>query len=266
MTTCSGQRAEAVAEEYLRGELPEAEAQSFEEHCLECDACFERVRALQAVREVLVQKRSMAYMRSISWVTAVAAIAVLIVSVAVHWHSKSQSPRQGSVAQVPVEPRVAPPTAVAPQPETPAQVSRTKPVELALVADKSLPPFRATQVRGASADEHFEAGMRAYIAHDCATAIDELAHVPKASDRSEAAVLYAGACHYVLRNFKAASESLVQIATNQDSPLSEVARYYLAQVELAQDHPANARRWLDEVVALHGDYEVRARAQLRELN
>jgi hypothetical protein len=271
MPTCSQQRTEDVAEEYVRGELAEAEAQNFEEHCLECDACFERVRALQAVREVLAHGH-VAPKRPVAWIAfALAAAAVFIVFIAVRWRTgDSQSSRRQSVAQVEVPPAVvAPPSAVSPrptQPETSVAKGEPRPTEIAALADKSLPPFHPIQVRGASSDEHFESGMRAYVASDCTTAVDELQRVPRTSDRGEAAVLYAGACHYVLRNFNAAHQSLVQLATNQDSPLSEAARYYLAQVELAQDHRDTARRWLGEVVALHGDYEARARAQLREID
>lgn len=270
MTTCIGECAEAVAEEYLGDKLPEAEAQSFEEHCLECDACFERVRALQAVSEVLVRK-PMLYKRPPVWVAfAIAGAAILIISAAVHWRTgNAQLSRRNGVVQVPGESKVTPPLAVVPQPgqpEPPAPKAATNPAKLALLADKSLPPFHPTQVRGASVDEHFESGMRAYVANDCATAVDDLKRVPRASDRAEPALLYSGACHYLLRNYNAARESLVQLANNQDSPLSEVARYYLAQVELAQDNRARAQRWLDEVIALHGDYEARARAQLRAIN
>jgi hypothetical protein len=267
MRACSGERAEAVAEEYLRGDLPQAEALSFEEHCLECDACFEHVRVLEAVRDTLVEKH---WMKPPVWAAVtMAAAAALIVAVAVqHWYAgTSHLSRPQSVSQVPVEKQVAPPQPVqSTRPEPDAPKTGSKPTNLALLADKSLPPFRETQLRGASAGEHFESGMRAYAANDCATAIGELKRVPRSSDRGEAVVLYAGACQYQLRNLAAARASLTQLASNQDSPLTEVARYYLAQVELAQNHAAEARRWLNEVVSLHGDYEARASAQLKKIN
>src|SRR5262245_8389759 len=53
-----------VAVAYLRGDLPEAEREAFEQHCFECTNCFER---LQVVRDLqgLLRRDARAAPRSV---------------------------------------------------------------------------------------------------------------------------------------------------------------------------------------------------------
>jgi len=269
MTKCTGTRAEMLAADYLRGTLPDDEARSFEEHYFSCDRCFEHLRALQAAQGVLRETPAEVHpprrnTRRWTWAFAMAAAAILIAALAIHRSGPTgQVAKQNVAVQAPAVPASEAPVASAQRPVTAAKESDQK-IEIASLADQTLPPYHATQVRGASADEHFEAGMSAYLSKDCAAAVRELKRVPKNSDNSDAAAFYAGACNYKLRNFIAAQSSLRSLA-NQDSPLSEAARYSLAQVALLQENSAEAQQWLRDVVALHGDYEGRAREQLRKL-
>jgi TolA-binding protein len=271
MTTCGGNRAEVLAEDYLRGTLPEAEAQSFEEHYLTCDACFEHVRALQSVRRVLANSPAEIPIASLTrppaWAMfAAVAAAILVVAIVFNWEERGPRPAPHSVASQPLSKQNETAT---PLPEQPATAEALKPaqkIELASLADPKLPPFHATQVRGASEDEQFDTGMRAYVANDCKAALDQLKRVPRDSARADAAALYLGTCSYKLRDFAAARTALGPVANNPESPLSESAIYYLAQVELAQNNLTSAQRWLNKVLELRGDYEARARAQLRKLN
>jgi anti-sigma factor RsiW len=56
MTQCIGSPAEEMAEQYLAGELPEAEAERFEEHYFGCDLCHEHLMALKEVQDELVRE------------------------------------------------------------------------------------------------------------------------------------------------------------------------------------------------------------------
>jgi hypothetical protein len=270
MTICSGIRAEMFGEDYLRGTLAEVEAQSFEQHYLACGACFEHLRALQAARDVLGKEPKLVRRKkraSTGAVFAVAAAAIVIATLAVHWSRRSGRPARQDVAlQAPVQSVTKPDSATAQESRSAQAPESSLGTELASLADRTLPPFHPTQIRGAAEDEHFEAGMRAYSANDCETALNELKRVPRTSAHADSAVLYAGACNYKLHRFSAASEHLAELAKNEDSPFSEAARYYLAQVALGQQNSAQAQHWLNEVLALRGDYELRALAQLRKLS
>ncbi|HEX8924793.1 MAG TPA: hypothetical protein VF786_03325 [Terriglobales bacterium] len=271
MSTCNGQRAEVLAEDYLRGKLPEAEAQSFENHYLECNACFEHVRAMQAASEVLQKSPAQVLVarptfRPPAWAAfALASAAVLILAIFVHWNGRNSQERQSIAQHAPVQTPKQQSTSALPQQSPTPEATQSKPtLELASLADRTLPPFHPTQVRGAE-DEHFEAGMRAYVAENCKGALDELKRVPRTSARADAAALYSAACNYHLHNLASARATLVALASDQDSPLSEAARYLLAQIELAQNDLGPAKHWLNDTIALHGDYEARAREQLKKL-
>lgn len=56
MTKCIGSPAEEMAEQYLAGELPEAEAESFEDHYFGCTLCHENLLALKEIRDGLARE------------------------------------------------------------------------------------------------------------------------------------------------------------------------------------------------------------------
>ena len=56
MTKCIGSPAEEMAEQYLAGDLPEAETERFEEHYFGCDLCHEHLMALKEIRDGLARE------------------------------------------------------------------------------------------------------------------------------------------------------------------------------------------------------------------
>ena len=56
MTKCIGSPAEEMAEQYLAGELPEAEAERFENHYFGCNLCHENLLALKEIRDGLARE------------------------------------------------------------------------------------------------------------------------------------------------------------------------------------------------------------------
>jgi Flp pilus assembly protein TadD len=107
--------------------------------------------------------------------------------------------------------------------------------------------------------------MKAYNAHDCPTAIKTLALVPAKDEDSLAARFYSGVCQMRDGNLPSASQSLHRIADAGDSPQQEAALYYLAQIALAQNDPTTARHYLARTISLHGDFERRARSELKKV-
>jgi anti-sigma factor RsiW len=56
MTKCIGSPAQEMAEPYLAGELPESEADRFENHYIGCEPCHEYLLVLQEIRDGLARE------------------------------------------------------------------------------------------------------------------------------------------------------------------------------------------------------------------
>jgi hypothetical protein len=67
MNHCKGSPSEQFLESYVRGTLPEAEAEGFEEHYFDCPACLAQVEALQAVALKLASQSRMPAKKPIPW-------------------------------------------------------------------------------------------------------------------------------------------------------------------------------------------------------
>ena len=234
MTQCTGAPADRWLEEYVAGTLPEAEALRFEEHYFACPVCLAQVEALEAaageVKGEVIDLPQVTGRPAVQgparWAFLVGALAATIVAaflgIRVWQHL---TPPGKAASQAPV---------VAPQ----------RAADLAQMADRALPPFRATTVRGESKSGRFDAGMRAYAAGNCPAAIDALARVPAASERATVARFYAAACRMKLADYAGAAQGFKAIAEAGDSAFQEAAMYYLAQTELPATMPAQrAASW-----------------------
>jgi hypothetical protein len=261
MTNCTGAPADQYLEDYLQGTLPEGEAVTFEEHYFECPVCLAHLEALQAVQRQLRSQPQLASRKPIPWpvrFTMIAAIAATLIAVVFTVYSKRQQ-MQPAVATLPA-PTVQQPGPTAP-PKPPSLTTRT----VSQLADLALPAFRLPNLRGQSGNSFFEAGMRAYASQDCPPALKALSQVPAEDEASTAAHFYSGACLMHEGDFSAASRSLRGVADAGDSPQQEAAFYYLAQIALAGNDAAAARRYLARTIALRGDLESRARSQLAHM-
>jgi len=254
MTLCTGTPAERSLERYMQGTLPEFEARSFEEHYFDCPVCLAQVEALQAVTAQLanrpVELPKPASKRLFAWpvLAALGSIAAAALVGYLAFRTTHQPPLTATALTVPAAPSATPP-----------------PVSIASLADLSLPPFQASQLRGETPDPSFEAGMKSYIKHDCPHAIRSLSHVAPRSDEALAARFYAGVCQVKQGSLEDASATLRKVEAAGDSPQQEAALYYLAQIALVHGDTTAARRSLTHTISLHGDFEARARAQLDKL-
>ena len=266
MTVCNGLPAEQCLEQYLQGTLPELEARSFEEHYFDCPVCLAQVEAMQTVTAQLarsqaaVPRMAIVPRRRSSWLalSAVGAVAALLLVVFLVVPANRAHPVTGAIGL----PAPAPATVSPPAPSTSTAAASAS---VAVLADLALPPFQAANLRGDGGDANFSAGMKAYSADDCTGAIKALSMVPPRSDDVLAAEFYSGICQVHERDLVAASASLHKVEAGGDSPQQEAAFYYLAQLALVREDPTTARRYLARTIALHGDFEKRARAQLEKL-
>ena len=267
MSDCIGAPAREWLERYVDGTLPEAEAQKFEEHYFDCPACLGQLQALQAVQEqlrrhpvpiVAVQPKA----RILTWprmVTVGAMAAALVIGVITLRMVQSGQP---AANQAPTHPA---PTVSSPAANQPAPSTSQPEVQIAELADLHLPSYHAPTLRGESEDSLYERGMKQYAAGKCRNAIDTLGQVPPDGPDGVAAQFYAGLCRMHTGDLGGATATLRRVAFAGDSPELESAWYYLAQLALAHSDVNEARRDLRHVVALHGDFEKRARTQLAKL-
>lgn len=276
MTQCTGKPAEELLEAYLQGTLPEARAQKFEQHYFDCPVCLEQVERLEAVARQLGRRPLKARKPLIAWPSlgwaglglpslgwparafALSAIAALLV-VGFFGIRHINMPAQPSVAHSTVAP--ATPPAQQSRPASPTLAA----LAVSRLADLSLPAFQANNLRGPSDDTHYDAGMSAYATGNCAAAVKALSQVPAQDEDALAARFYTGVCRMQMGDLPAASATLRKVSAAGESAQQEAALYYLAQIALSENDAATARRYLTRTIALHGDFEHRASAELARL-
>ncbi len=254
---CNGERASEIAEAYLLGDLPVFEMDRFEEHYFECPACFAHLQALQSVQQELSSRPSLVVSspaRLRRRLLALGAIAAAVMVGILSFHRVKERPALAHL----------PPATIAQQaaPTPPAARAQKPAVNVASLADLSLPVYRTGNLRGGEVESAFQDGMQAYAAGDCSGALAQLKSVPGKDENAVAARLYAGACELSTHKATAAAEDFEKVIAAGDTPQMEAAYYYLAQATLLENNAKAARGYLTKTIALRGDFEQRARTQL----
>ncbi len=263
-----------LVEEYLLGQLDDAEREEFELHFLGCDRCLEDLRVHDALREQLSRSRA-AILAEVprqgqAWywvaVAATCAAAAVVIGTILLW------PRQ----QGPLAPPIPPPTAQATQPTPPPPKPPPAPVEkeapemptLAELARVEPPPYTAMILRGPTTESlrTFRAAMRQYTAGDYAGAIPGLREACRLDPEAANAAFYLGVCYLLTDQNDRARQELVRTVSLGESPYLEATRFYLAKAYLRANDVAAARSELGGVMQMHGDLEARARRLLSQLN
>jgi Putative zinc-finger len=294
MTRCIGSPAQEMAESYLAGELPETEADRFENHYIGCESCHEYLITLQEIRDALAREpiaivartaEPVAPRRSFSGkilafpvpLAVLASLAAaLLVGVVLSGIQRSTPMLQrgraanSSVAAAKPENRIpgaSSDRAPAKRRVTSAPVAQPAlpDSQLATLADVHLPGYEQPQLRGeepANGDHlEFSTGMQAYVEGDCDRAIESLAKVPATAADGVAGKLYSGLCQLKGRELESAQVSFGDVIAAGDTPELETAEYFQAQTLLLRGDAAGAKNWLNQTIALHGDYEDRAQKQ-----
>jgi TolA-binding protein len=255
MSHCTGAPAEQLAEQYVAGTLPDPEAQAFEEHYFDCPVCLAQLQALQAAAEQIRRNPVRARARVIQWPVIVGAAGAIAAMLLIGFIGYRTLAHRSDAAKNP-----GPNASPAQKTEPPSSSSA-----ISQLADLTLPPFAGSSLRGEEVNRNFAAGMKAYVAGDCASAVSELAHVPAESADAETAQFYSGVCQLKLNRLSDAASTLGGVAGKGDSPQQEAALYYLAQIALLRSDSGAARHDLERVISLHGDFEKRAKTELSKL-
>lgn len=273
---CRGERAEFEAEPYVRGTLETQAAEAFEEHFFACDPCLHHVEALQLAQQYLQTSASRppssipSQQRRFRWTVlfgaAAAAIVITVIGIGMTGVFRAKFQPVAKTQQSPSSPAtpdIAAKTPALPKPPKPTPAE----VQIARLAEPVMPPYVRHELRGeGQIDPAFEKGMAAYSAKDCGGAVQHLDKVAPESSNGKAARLYAGACYLRLHDLDTAQRDLQMVVEAGDSPQQETAMFLLAQVELEQGHSVMAKHLLERTVSLQGDYERKARSQLRRLS
>ena len=257
MRTCDGKPAERYALAYFEGSLPEDETEAFEQHYFDCPVCAERLQTMRAASHVLAREpavdiEALRRKRFLGWPVpapawGLAAAAALLVLGIFLFHRPGPAP-QAQLAQLN-------------PPQSPVQATAAPSRQ----ADFGMPVFAAPELRAEREDPHFKAGRGAYAQGDYPGAITVLRRVPASAQESLAARFYIAACLMKQGELDGAATAFDRVARAGDSPQRESAFYYLAQIALAQGNLGEARRRLNQTIALRGDLETKARSQMAGL-
>jgi tetratricopeptide (TPR) repeat protein len=251
---CAQIKREEVVERYLTGSLGPQERESFEEHYFACEQCFAALQAHRALQAELSasapQIRAMPAPNPTAWrwTAAMATAAVVILAVlGIRWGMKPD-----------LSPPAPPTQTMQPGPAGPS---------LAELARFDPPTYTPTVLRGAQdeATRKFRAAMKQYQQGDYARAVTGLREAAKLNPKDAGALFFLGVSCLLSGQTDEGIAALQQSVALRDTPYLEEAHYYLAKAFLHKASLAAARRELEEVVGLEGDYEDEARRLLQQL-
>jgi anti-sigma factor RsiW len=224
--TCQRVASENLIERYLQGSLDPTLRDEFEAHYFECDSCLAQIQTVQTIQPLLTAPpRRRSYLPWLG-LAAAAAIAIALLS----W----------------------------PKPEpSPAPI-----VAVLSLAEVEPAPYAPTLFRDtATPNPAFVAAMRLYQDRQWPAAAQALAQLPEPAAKHFAGIslLLAGQTSQALAPLAAV------IALGTQSPFEEEARFYRAQALLLADRRPEAKRELETIIQMRGDYEARARRLLSRL-
>lgn len=241
---CDQIERDEIAEKYTAGTLTEGAAEAFEEHYFRCAACLER---LELVQNAAVLLRQPSQTRRVSY-TMLALAAGLVIAVAggLAW---KLSP--GAATHQPVSvARVQPP------PNPWADLGRF-----------DAPAYREARLRGqeTGALQDFQAGIAEYQQGNYARAVPILRRAAEADPADVRARYFLGVSQLMAGDLADGIEALRRVDAMGLTAYQEEARFYQGKALLQQGDAAGARRMLEVVVAMRGDWQAKAAELLTKL-
>lgn len=268
---CEQIERQEVVEDYLLGQLSEAERQAFEVHFFECADCLEQVQAFRTLQEELVRQRAAIRAEGVGaatiwrWAWAVAAAAAVVVVSLGLWLRRPQVRPQPSnrIAAAPISNA---------QEQTgtghkTGEAASTEVPSLEELARLDPPHYSPAILRGPTdeATLHFRKGMNHYSKGEYAGAIGDLQSAVNLNPRAADARFFLGACHLLSGQTREAISELRETIALGETPYLEQAHFYLSKAYLRTENGAKAEKELRITIRLHGDRENQARDLLRKL-
>jgi hypothetical protein len=242
--TCSEIQHENRIELYLDGRLSGPDREAFEQHYFECDNCLAQMQAAQAARAALLEMGEQEeppdgiILRHPLWIAA--AIAASVIAAILTWQTIHQS-------------REATQTAIVTAP-------------LFALNEIQPPRYSANILGGQStaAQQAFRAAMVSYSEANWSATATALTEVLEKFPDSSDAIYFRAICQLLSGNLSSALPGLDRVvALGNATPYEEEARFYRAQAYLLQNRAEDARKELDYVIGMQGNYEAKARAVLQ---
>ncbi len=224
-------------ERYLRQELPEQEAASFEAHVLECDDCAEALERLVTLRAELERRRpeideEQKDQPASSWRVwlALAALFVMVAGLLLVLRPWAQD-------------------------------------DLASLAYVEPPAYHESQLRGVvdEADERYRAAMVLYQDTDYRGAMRQLEAAAMLDPDRLDVQFFLGACRLLNGEVDGALGNLDRVIAEGDTPFLEEALFLRAQGYLLRGELDAAEADLRSILELESDWESRARDQFEQL-
>jgi tetratricopeptide (TPR) repeat protein len=262
--TCDEIEQGDVMERYLLGRLDEASRDEVDEHLFTCDACFERLQTLRALRRELAATVGVRGVEVVpekaGWIwrwTLLPALAVLVVAIGVTLGPRAFPPSGQSTSTSPGRPDRPAGTPGQPSPMALAELGKFQP-----------PAFAAASLRGVpeAATARFRDGMAHYARGDYRGAIAGLRAAAALDPQAAHATFFLGICHVLNGELNDGIRALQQTIDAGDSPYLEEAHLYLARTFLQNLDPIRARQEIERTIGLRGPLEKDARQLLADLD
>jgi anti-sigma factor RsiW len=278
--TCEEITQRELMERYLLGQLEQPERDAFDEHLFECEACFERLQTLRAVRRELAATagalRAEPERASRGWIwkwAFVPTFATLVIVSVMVWPRVFQSPDSPGAPPATPAGRPAggvgtPPSGQPPAGQPSSGQAPSVGVSLAELGRFEAPPYAAGSLRGSqdAAASRFREGMTQYARGDYRAAIAGLRAAARLDPEAAHASFFLGVSYVLDGQHDEGMRALRQTITLGDSPYLEEAHFYLAKTLLQRNDPVAARQELTRTTELKGPLEQQARRLLDDLD
>jgi tetratricopeptide (TPR) repeat protein len=220
---CDDVAPNAVAEQYVAGQITDAEQDAYEAHYFECPHCLDDLRTLQAIRNSLSARTRAANQNTRPrWWSLAAAV---LFAAALGWWWMNRAPAR-------VEVRREPTTNIDPNAGRYARYDQLARIEPS--------PYTESRFRGASeAEMKFRAAMRLYAQNDFTGAVPGLAGAAHLDPQSSAIRFYLGLSELLTGKDADGERDLRLVAAKEDALQAGDAHYYLG-LALLKKHDADA--------------------------
>ena len=273
--TCDAIERDEIAERYLLGRLSDDEQEQFEAHYFDCARCLDRLRTIEAARDVLAVETTLpkdlplvvgarpASARSRRWwqaAAALAAAAVIVLSVRVlQQTAPSGPPPERSSATTPAGDI----GGGEPLPQRPAQEEP----QWARLGAFNPPEYSPLRLRSSATEAHreFRSAMALYTEKNYLDAASRLRRVVALPAAPVDARFYLAVCELQTGRLQEAAFAFERVIGFGESPYLEDAHFLLAKTRIRQRDIAAARSQLLRVAALDGDRLEEARLLMSQL-
>ena len=265
---CARVAREEILETYLAGRLAEQDREAFEEHYFGCPRCFDEIRTLQTIRDVLPtvtdKVESDTARPVIPWLPALGLAAVAAFAVGSALFIRQQPASAPPVSTTAASPKDTP-VPERPIPQQPAQIASEPSVEQ--LARVEPPRYEPLKLRGApdEAAQRFQRGMERYGKADYAGAVENLRVAADLDPDGIHILFFLGISHLMLGQDDEAIGRLRGTIARGDSAYLEEAHWYLAKALLRRKDLDGAESHLKTVIQLRGSKRDEARQLLTQI-